>query len=228
MAAEKIEIGNVWAVVPAFNESRNLPSIVKKIKKYVQNVVVVDDGSDDTTYDAASGTGAAVLRHMINLGKGAALKTGCDYAVENGAQFMVVLDADAQHDPDEIPSFLEKLKEYDIVFGYRKLSGDMPFVKRFGNWFISQAISVLYNVRLFDSQSGYRAFSMEAYQKIRWSVSDYSMESEMISKAGKHRLRYTQIPIKTIYSNVSRGTTMIDGVKIVLNMVWWRLFNNRE
>src|SRR3989338_4915757 len=228
MNGEKIEMESVWAVVPAFNESRNLPQIVKKIKKYVQNVVVVDDGSNDSTYDAASGTGAVVLRHMINLGKGAALKTGCDYAVENGAEFMVVLDADAQHDSDEIPSFLEKLKEYDIVFGYRKLGGDMPFVKRFGNWFISQAIKILYNIRLFDSQSGYRAFSMEAYQKIRWSVSDYSMESEMIAKAGRHRLKYAQIPIKTIYSNASRGTTIIDGVKIVLNMVWWRLFNNRE
>lgn len=223
-----MDIRKIWAVVPAFNESSNLPSIVKKIKKYIQNVVVVDDGSNDSTYDNASEAGAAVLRHMINLGKGAALKTGCDYAVGNGADLIVVLDADAQHDPDEIPSFLEKLKDYDIVFGYRKLSGDMPYIKRFGNWFISQTIKILYNIRLFDSQSGYRAFSKEAYKKIRWSVSDYSMESEMVARAGRHSLKYTQIPIKTIYSNTSRGTTIIDGVKIVINMVWWRLFNNRE
>ncbi len=221
-------IKKIWAVVPAFNESGNIGAIIKKIKKYVQNVVVVDDGSSDSTCGAASGAGAAVLRHMINLGKGAALKTGCDYAVSSGAEFIVVLDADAQHDPDEIPLFIEKLKEYDIVFGYRKLSGDMPFIKRFGNWFISEAIRILYNIRLFDSQSGYRAFSTETYQKIRWSVSDYSMESEMIARAGRYRLKYAQIPIKTIYSNASRGTTIIDGVKIVLNMIWWRLFNNRE
>lgn len=219
---------NVWAVVPAYNEERSIRETIVKIGNHVSNIVVVDDGSTDGTYEAAVSTGAHVLRHLLNLGKGAALKTGCDYAVSSGAQLLVVLDADAQHDPDEIPLFLEKLGGCDIVFGYRKLSGKMPLILRLGNWGISLIISVLYGMSMRDSQSGYRAFSSEAYSKIRWEASDYSMESEMIAKTGRNKLKYTQVPIKTIYSDKYKGTTIIDGIKIVTNMLWWRLFNSHR
>ena len=220
-------INKVWAVIPAYNEERDISAIVKKTKKYVEGIVVVDDGSRDKTRHAAEQANAIVLSHAINLGKGAALKTGCDFAVKKGAKFIVALDADAQHNPGNIPRFIEKLKNNDIVFGYRKASSKMPLVLRFGNWFISIVVNVLYGIRLNDTQCGFRAFSKEAYKKIRWNAGDYSMESEMISRAGKQRLKYVQIPIETIYSDRYKGTTIIDGVKIVLNMVWWRAFNSR-
>lgn len=222
-----MEISNIWAVIPACNEENNITNIVKKTKKYAGNVVVVDDGSRDRTKALAEKSGAMVLRHVINLGKGAALKTGCDYAIKRGAQYIIALDADAQHNPDNIPRFIEKLKKYDIVFSYRKASKKMPLVLRFGNWLISGVVRVLYGINLNDTQCGFRAFSKEAYKKIRWNVSDYSMESEMISRAGKQRLKYVQVPIETIYSDKYKGTTIIDGIKIVLNMVWWKLFNSR-
>ena len=222
-----MEINNIWAVIPAYNEEGSIISIVKKTKKYVNNVAVVDDGSKDKTKVSAEKAGAIVLRHIVNLGKGAALKTGCDLAVKKGAKFIITLDADAQHDPDDIPRFVEKLKKYDIVFSFRKASSKMPIVLRFGNWFISNVVNILYGISLNDTQCGFRAFSREAYKKIRWNASDYSMESEMISKAGKQRLKYVQIPIQTIYSDKYKGTTIIDGIKIVLNMFWWKLFNSR-
>ena len=165
-----------------------------------------------------------MLRHIVNLGKGAALKTGCDFAVKKGAEFIIALDADAQHDPGDIPRFAEKLKKYDIVFSYRKASSKMPPVLRFGNWFISNVVGILYGIRLNDTQCGFRAFSKEAYRKIRWNSIDYSMESEMIARAGRQRLKYVQIPIQTIYSDRYKGTTVLDGMKIVLNMAWWKLF----
>ena len=220
-----MKTNNVWAVIPAHNEESNISSIINKAKRHVAKVIVVDDGSTDKTRQLGENAGASVLKHIINLGKGAALKTGCDFAVKNGAKFLITLDADAQHNPDDIPRFIEKLKKYDIVFSYRKASRKMPFVLRFGNWFISNVASLLYKVRLHDTQSGFRAFSREAYQKIRWNARDYSMESEMISRAGKQNLKYVQIPIETIYSDRYKGTTVIDGIKIVLNMFWWRLFN---
>jgi len=222
-----MEINNIWAVIPAYNEEGNIISIVKKTKKYVNNVAVVDDGSKDKTKVSAEKAGAIVLRHIVNLGKGAALKTGCDLAVKKGAKFIIALDADAQHDPDDIPRFLEKLKKYDIVFSYRKASNKMPIVFRFGNMFISNVVNIVYGISLNDTQCGFRAFSREAYKKIRWNASDYSMESEMISRAGKQRLKYVQIPIQTVYSDKYKGTTIIDGIKIVLNMFWWKLFNSR-
>ena len=111
-----------------------------------------------------------------------------------------------------------------MVFSYRKASKKMPMVLRFGNWFISTTAGIIYNVKITDTQSGFRAFSAEAYKKIRWDASDYSMESEMISRVGKQRLKYVQIPIQTIYSDRYKGTTVLDGMKIVLNMIWWKLF----
>ncbi|MBI4143479.1 glycosyltransferase family 2 protein [Candidatus Woesearchaeota archaeon] len=214
--------GNIWAVIPAYNEEKNIASIVKKTGKYVANTVVVDDGSKDDTKESARRAGAIVLRHGINLGKGAALKTGCDFAAKKGAKYIICLDADAQHNPQDIPRFVEKLEKYDIVFSYRKPSKKMPLVLRFGNWLISNIAVFLYGVMLSDTQCGFRAFSKDAYRKIRWSAPDYSMESEMIAKAGKQRLKYVQIPIQTIYSDKYKGTTVIDGVKIVLNMLWWK------
>ncbi len=223
-----MEKSNIFAVIPAYNEEKNILDIVRKTKKYISNVVVVDDGSRDRTKENAGKAGAVVLNHMINLGKGAALKTGCDYAAKKNADYIVVLDADAQHDPDDIPRFLEKLSKCDIVFSYRKSSRTMPLVLHFGNWFISNFVNILYRVKLNDTQCGFRAFSKDAYKKIRWNASDYSMESEMISRAGRQRLKYVQIPIQTIYSDKYKGTTVIDGMKIVLNMFWWRFAKNHR
>ncbi|MBI2541642.1 glycosyltransferase family 2 protein [Candidatus Woesearchaeota archaeon] len=218
---------SVWAVIPAHNEQKNIFGIIKKTKKYAGNVVLVDDGSTDKTKEFGNKAGAVVLRHIVNLGKGAALKTGCDFAFKKGAKFFVVLDADAQHNPEDMPRFIEKLRKYDVVFSYRKTSSKMPFVLRFGNLFISNAVDMLYGIRLKDTQCGYRAFSREAYKKMRWSASDYSIESEMIARAGKQKLKYVQIPIQTIYSDKYKGTTIIDGIKIVLNLIWWRASNGK-
>ncbi len=157
------------------------------------------------------------------MGKGAAINTGCDYAVKHGAEILILLDSDGQHEPNEIPIFLKSLKDADIVFGYRKRSKHMPLVLRYGNWFINKATKLLYHIDLKDTQCGYRAFTNKAYKKIKWRAGDYSMESEMIANTGKKRLKYKELPIKTIYSDKYKGTTILDGIKIVLNMFWWKL-----
>lgn len=221
-----MEINKVWAVIPAYNEEKSIGYIIKETKKYVDNVIVVDDGSKDRTYNAAKKNDAVVLRHVVNLGKGAALKTGCDFAIDNNAEIIVAIDADAQHDPKEIPNFLKSIKGNDIVFGYRRLNKNMPFILKFGNWFISKTIKLLYGIKLRDTQCGYRAFTSNAYKKIRWNATDYSMESEMVAKTGKYNLKYKEIPIQTIYSDKYKGTTILDGVKIVFNMMLWRVIKN--
>ncbi len=214
---------NVFAVIPGYNEERMIGEVIRKTKRYIKDIIVVDDGSKDKTYDIADGSGAVALRHVVNLGKGAALKTGCDYAISKGAKVIIAIDADGQHKPEDIPRFLKEINDNDIVFGYRSLDKNMPFILRYGNWFISTCVRILYGISLKDTQSGYRCFTREAYRKIRWDAQDYSMESEMIARAGKHDLRYSQIPIETIYNEKYKGTTVIDGIKIVLNMIWWRL-----
>ncbi len=213
----------VVAVIPARDEEKYINKIIKETKKYVDRVIVVDDGSKDKTKEIAEKSKAIVLRHLVNLGKGAALKTGCDYAVKNKADVIIALDADAQHDPKEIPKFLENIKRYDIVLAYRKLNKNMPFVLKFGNALINKTINFLYNIKIRDSQCGYRAFTKKAYKKLRWKASDYSMESEMLAKMGKYKLSYHEIPIETIYSDKYKGTTILDGVKIVFNLLLWKL-----
>ncbi|MBD3249393.1 glycosyltransferase [Candidatus Woesearchaeota archaeon] len=213
----------IWAVIPAMDEGEKIGPVIRQTKKYVNNVLVVDDGSTDNTSEAAKKSGALVLRHMINLGKGAAVKTGCDFILKKGAEKIILLDSDGQHDPKEIPNFLDALENADIVFGYRKFDENMPLVFKIGNNFINFVAKVLYGIRLKDTQSGYRAFTNYAYRKIRWTANDYSMESEMIANMAKKKLRYKQIPIKTIYSEKYKGTTVMDGVKIVLNMLMWRM-----
>jgi len=216
-------LNKVWVVIPAHNEDSHIEEVIKNTKKFAKNILVVDDGSKDKTSAIAERSGAFVLRHIVNLGKGAALKTGCEYAIKKGAEKIIVLDADGQHDPKEIPEFVKALDNADIIFGYRRLNRKMPFVLRYGNWFIFFMTKLLFGLKIIDTQCGYRAFKSDTYNKIKWDAQDYSMESEMIAKTGKAHLKYSQIPIETIYSDKYKGTTVIDGIRIVLNMVWWRL-----
>jgi glycosyltransferase involved in cell wall biosynthesis len=214
---------DLFVIIPAYNEQKHISSVIRKVKRYASNIIVVDDGSSDKTSELAKKEGVPVLRHIVNLGKGAALKTGCEYSVANGAKRLIFIDSDGQHQPEEIPQFVKALKDADIVFGSRSLNKKMPFVLRFGNWFINKVNDTLYGVKLRDTQSGYRAMTSAAYQKIKWKSTNYSVESEMIANTGKQRLKYKEITIKTIYSDNYKGTTVIDGVKIVLNMLWWKI-----
>ncbi|MBI2546158.1 glycosyltransferase family 2 protein [Candidatus Woesearchaeota archaeon] len=214
---------DIWVVIPAYNEANHLAKVIAGVKRYATNIAVVDDGSSDSTYGVAKRAGVHALRHIVNLGKGAALKTGCDFAVQQGASCIIAIDADGQHDPKDIPRFLDELRNADIVFGYRRFSADMPLILKFGNIFISAAASVLYGLKLRDTQCGYRAFTAAAYKKIRWKSLDYGVESEMIANAGKHNLKYAEVGIKTIYSDKYKGTTVLDGIKIVFNMLLWKL-----
>jgi len=214
---------DAYVIIPAHNEQKHISSVIRKVRNYTNNLVVVDDGSTDNTSEIALREYAVVLKHIINLGKGAALKTGCEYALKNGAKQLIFIDADGQHQPEDIPRFLEALKNADIVFGSRSLNKNMPLILKFGNWFINKVNNTMFGIKLMDTQSGYRAMTAAAYEKIKWKSTKYSVESEMIANAGKKRLKYKEITIKTIYADKYKGTTIIDGIKIVLNMIWWKI-----
>ncbi len=212
------------ALIPAYNEEKTIAQVVTRTLPHVETVVVIDDGSADATSIEAARAGAVVLKHKVNFGKGAALKTGCEYALQQGAQKIVVLDADGQHDPKEIPKFIEALEQHDIIFSYRQVPDSMPLMMRFGNSFINLALRAMYGINIQDSQCGYRAFTVAAYQKIRWDTLDYYVETEMILRAGKKKLKHVSIPIETIYTDKYKGTTVLDGVKIVTKMMGARLW----
>lgn len=212
-----------WIIIPAYNEEKTIAKVIEQCLVYSPQIVVVIDGSNDATVQIAKKYPVYILEHLVNMGKGAALKTGCDFAVQHGAQQIVVIDADAQHNPKKISEFIKALNSHDVVLGYRTFNARMPFILRLGNAFINACITALYGLHLRDTQCGYRAFTAEAYAKIRWRACDYSMESEMIANMGKHHLRYTEIPIETVYLDRYKGTTLLDGIKIVLDLFFWRL-----
>ncbi|MFA6553688.1 MAG: glycosyltransferase family 2 protein [Patescibacteria group bacterium] len=214
-------------IIPVFNEKSSFNEIIRQAKKYVDVVIVVDDGSSDAKrpqVDTSTG-GIQVLRHQINLGKGAALKTGCEAALQLHADIMVVMDSDGQHKPEDIRRFLQVLHDphVDIVFGSRKIGRDMPLVMMIGNKFLSLAASILFGIYISDTQSGFRAFTASAYEKIKWNSTRYSVETEMIANVAKKKLAFREIDIETIYKDDYKGTTVLDGVKIFINMLIWKI-----
>ncbi|MBD3303544.1 glycosyltransferase [Candidatus Woesearchaeota archaeon] len=223
-------VKNTYVIIPAYNEEKNISKAVRNTKKYSQNIIVVDDGSQDRTKEFAIQNNVIVLRHEKNAGKGVALKTGCEFALKKGAQILVLIDADNQHDPSLIPKFVDTIrnKKVNIVFGTRKLGGQMPVVYRFGNWFLNKIIAILCGINLRDTQCGFRAFTSQAYKKIRWQSKRYAAESEVVALVRKHKLRYAELEIPTIYHDKFKGTTPLDGIRILFSIVKWKIFRRRK
>lgn len=214
------------AVIPAFNETDRLREVIRETVLQVDHVVVVDDGSREVLINhIPKDDRVTVLRHIINLGKGAALKTGVIWAIHHRYDLAVFIDADGQHDPKEIAHLLRPLatSNVDIVFGTRKFHGRMPLVARFGNLFLTKTMRFLYRVQVDDTQSGYRALRLSAFDKVSWLSARYAVETEMIVNTGKHKVPFTQVPITTIYHDKYKGTTIIDGLRIMFNMLTWRI-----
>ncbi len=217
----------VVAIVPAYNEEKHISQVVELTKKYVDLVVVVDDGSSDKTVDVARGAGAdVVLSHAMNAGKGVGLYTGFLYAEKIGADVVVTLDADMQHDPARIPDFVDKIvnEGMDIVVGARRKSSRMPFVYRFGNYVLNTTFVLLFGEKISDTQSGYRAFGKGVFSKIAWRSSGYVVETEMLARACAKRLKIGELTIANTYHNKYKGTTIFDGIRIFIKMLSWRIF----
>ncbi|MGV8163169.1 MAG: glycosyltransferase family 2 protein [Candidatus Nanoarchaeia archaeon] len=213
----------VFIILPGYNEEKHIREVILRTKKEgFGNIVFVDDGSRDKSSLIAEQSGAIVLRHIVNLGKGAAAKTGCEYALKKGAKIIVLMDSDGQHHPEDIKKFLKTIENKDIVFGYRKLNNKMPFVMLLGNAGINLLSHIINGIKIKDTQSGFRCMTTDTYKKIRWTSPDYSMESEMIANVAKKNLKFTEMPIDTIYHDNYKGTTVIDGLKIFINMIKFR------
>lgn len=217
-----------YLVIPAYNEEGRLPEVIKKLKKYfpLNRVIVVDDGSKVEIAQFLPPE-ITVARHPVNLGKGMALRTGCELAIKLGAKKIVLMDADGQHDPKEIPYFIEELnKQYKIVFGSRKLDKDMPFWRMAGNNLLNKTAATLFGLNLHDVWCGYRAFDTEIYPTIVWNAADYSSDVEMVVNVGLNKIKHKERYVGTIYHDKksTTGTTLQDGLKLLLELFVWRIF----
>ena len=194
----------VLAIVPAYCEGRFVGQVVRQILHYVQAVLVVDDGSSDNTASEAEAAGAKVIRHSANQGKGAALKTGLAYAVSIEAPFFLFLDGDGQHDPSEIPAFIDAINRTnaDLVVGNRMRNlQSMPIIRRWTNQFMSWQIGRICNIQIPDSQCGFRLARKELLPVLLAPSNRFEFESESIILAARQGFRLGFVPIRTIYTD---------------------------
>ncbi len=196
-----------WVVIAAFNESTGIREVVEGIVDQGWKVVVVDDGSPDQTAQAARVPGAAVLRHAVNLGQGAALQTGIDFALNRNAQSVVTFDADGQHRAEDIPSLVDALQRADVALGSRKL-GEAPGASASRIALLRLATFVsnrLSGLRLSDAHCGLRAFRAEAIAKLRIRQDRMAHASELLSLIRKNGLRVVEVPVSVLYTEYSMG-----------------------
>lgn len=214
---------NLAIIIPSYNEGIRLPQLVDKIRKVTQDsIVIIDDGSKEKV-NLYKRKGIYSLRHRLNLGKGASLKTGIDFALKNGYKKFLLMDADLQHDPVEIPRFVKLSKNYDLVFGSRNLNFSAPLIRRLGNVLASNFIKIFFGIKINDILSGYRLINRKAYDLIKWESNGYAVETEMIARLARHKgeLSYVELPIKAIYVDKYKGVNAITALKVLLDSLWW-------
>lgn len=220
----KTQMKNTWIIVPGLNEANTIRQVLKNIKKMSQNIIFVDDGSNDNSFALAKKEIDHVLRHEVNLGKGSALKTGSEYAFKNlGAEAVIFMDADGQHDPEDLQLFFKALKKHQVVFGVRSFNEKMPLVRIFLNRVASLFVYLMFGSYVPDIPSGYKAMTKSAYQKLHWNSRDYAVEMEIAAKVAAKHIDYVTVPVKTIYNKLDRGMTLIDTVRVAGQMIGWRL-----
>jgi glycosyltransferase involved in cell wall biosynthesis len=218
----------VFAVVPVFNEEGRAVDTVKKILKVDKNisVIVVDDGSFDNSLKILKRSfkkndRVFIVNHVINLGKGAAMKTGLKIAWKLGGEAVIFVDADGQHSPKYLPKFIKVLEKSPIVFGYRELGKDSPWIRKNGNRFAGWLIGFLFNVKRKDLLCGFLGFRKDIYKKIGWTSSRYGIETEVAIKVGKNKIPFSEIKIDTIYIDKYKGVTILDAFKILFQVPFW-------
>lgn len=219
---------NIQIVMPAYNEGNRIISVLTELQKDGYKVIVVDDGSTDGTslkLRATSNSKLTVLSHKINLGKGAALKTGCEYAFKSGAEAVILMDSDGQHAVSDLPKFEEKLEtgKYDVVFGSRNLNLGVPLVRYLGNKMASVIVSLMFGIYVSDLISGYRALTRSGYKKIKWESTGYGVETEMVIRVKKSGLSYCEIAVETIYFDNYKGVSILDAFGVFSNLIFWKV-----
>ncbi len=224
----------VCVVIPAFNESMVIGDVVKDVIRTFKNtpysteIVVVNDSSKDNTAAVAKKSGATVINHILNTGAGGATATGLSYAQQNGYDIACTMDADGQHDSNDVLEGVHQLiaRKTDLMIGSRLINNQgMSRVKVLGNKGLSFITYVLFGINSTDSQSGLRIYSRTALEQLRWKTSGYEFCSEMLWRAKQLRLSIDEFPIKAIYTDYSRskGQNNWNAVNILKSLVKRRL-----
>jgi glycosyltransferase involved in cell wall biosynthesis len=189
------------AIMPCYNAGSLVADAIADVKRFHKDILVIDDGSTDNSFDyIRRAKGIKIIRHRQNKGKGAALKTGFNYAIKKGYKVVITIDADGQHKASDIPKFLAKAEKYDLIVGSRMHNvRNMPLRRIIANSISSFVVSLRCRQKISDSQSGYRLIKTDVIKNIKLDLTGYQMETEMLIKAAKKGYKIGFVPIKTIY-----------------------------
>jgi glycosyltransferase involved in cell wall biosynthesis len=222
----------VVAVIPAFDEETTIGAVVEGALRHCSKVLVINDCSKDKTEQEARKAGAIVVSHTLRVGPGGALETGFKAALLIGADVIVTLDADGQHDPSEIPTLVDHVASGNgsVVIGSRFLRSrrNMPLEKRFGNLVLSKITSWACGQTVTDALCGFRAYSRETIPRIRNLPPDYSWGSDIILQLASNGFSIKEVPITTLYDEArpGRGMGIGDAVKLLVHILRWKLVNS--
>lgn len=215
----------IIAGIPAYNEEKYIGTVVLKTKQYVDDVIVVDDGSTDQTGNVARLAGAIVIQHKRNEGKGVSIQTILAEARKKNPNILVLLDADSQHNPDEIPNLIKAIFDgYDLIIGSRvQESSNIPRYRYIGQRVLSYFSCILSGEKVADSECGLRAFSLKAIAELKLTQSGFAVEAEMIAAAVERGLKIKEVPISAIYTK--DGSTLnpvvhgLGNLAAIINMI---------
>lgn len=218
----------ITCVIPAYNEALHINSVITKLKEFVDEIIVVDDASRDNTAVEAIGAGAVVVRHIINRGQGAALRTGTQLALDRGADIIIHFDADDQFQATDIPEMIKPLiaGQAEAVLGSRFLTkkSNLPKIKEYVIMPLARfANRLLFNIRLSDPQSGFRALSRGSAEKLKIENDGMAHCSEIICNLFKNKNRVVEVPITVIYHEY--GQKLSGGFKIIKDLLIQKLIN---
>lgn len=231
--SEDVPTPHVVVGIPAYNEAIGIGSTVLASLRYADQVVVVDDGSSDATAEIAELAGASVISHDENRGKGVAIRTLLDHAQTTGCACFILLDADGQHAPEDIPTVVGPVLagEADLVVGSRYLetdpSDETPLVRRVGQRVLDTLLQVVTGVEITDTQCGFRALSPTAIESLSLETDGMGIESEMINDAARKELRIREVPVEVRYDDIDGQTfhPIRHGITVmftILRLVWSR------
>src|SRR3989344_133234 len=213
----------VVIVIPAYNEENTIGKVIQNLnKRNYNNIIVVDDGSSDSSYEVAKNEGAIVYKHCINRGLGGALNTGISAALLEDADIIVTFDADLQHNPNDIKKVMKPVLdgEVDVAIGNR-ISKGMPLTRRIGNIGLDLVTYLLFGIYVNDTQSGLRVFSRDAAEELDLRTNRMEISSEIIEEIKDKNLRLKSVPIKPIYTDysLSKGNSVFSGFKILYKLI---------
>lgn len=215
----------IFIVIPAYQEEERIGNVIKDVIKTKFPIIVVDDGSKDNTFKVANRYRVTALGHRVNLGKGAAMKTGAEAAFEMGAEAIVFMDSDGQHKIEDLSNFIDAIEKdkFDVVFGSRHLAHGVPLVRYLGNKIGSILVSLFFGIYVSDLLCGFRAVTKKAYNKINWESTGYAVETEMVIKTGRYGLKHCEVSVETVYLDSVKGVTLLHAFGILLDVIRWRI-----